>query len=69
MIIARRRYETKEKNYFNMLYEVYGQIPQNHLEAISLRQNFFRKWVLERDPTDYATDTEKDWSYVARRVK
>ena len=68
MLIARRRYDSKEKNYFSMLHEVYGRIPENHMEAIELRQSFFRKWVLDRDPTDYKTDAEKDWSYIARRV-
>jgi hypothetical protein len=28
---------------------------------------FFTRYVLERRPGDYKTNTEKDWSYVARR--
>jgi len=28
---------------------------------------FFSRYVLERRPGDYTTNTEKDWSYVARR--
>ena len=68
MLTARRRYDTKEKQYFNTLYETYGRIPENHLEAIQLRQDFFRRWVLNRETTDYKTDVEKDWSYIARRV-
>ena len=68
MLTARRRYDTVQKQYFNALYENYGQIPANHLEAIQLRQDFFKKWVLDRDTTDYKTDVEKDWSYIARRV-
>ena len=68
MLTARRRYETKERNYLKNLYETFGTIPENHLQAIKLRQEFFRKWVLNRETTDYLTDTEKDWSYIARRV-
>ena len=68
MLTARRRYDTKEKQYFNYLYETYGGIPQNHMEAIKSRQEFFKKWVLNRETTDYKSDVEKDWSYIARRV-
>jgi len=68
MLISRRRYDHKEENYFSNLHQTYGKIPDNHLEAIKLRQTFFYKWVLDRDPTEYKTDVEKDWSYIARRV-
>jgi hypothetical protein len=68
MLTARRRYDTTQKYYFDSLYETYGQIPENHLEAIYSRQTFFRDWVLDRETTDYTSDVEKDWSYIARRV-
>jgi hypothetical protein len=48
MLIARRRYEWEQKNYFKNLYEQYGKIPDNHKEAIEARQAFFRFWVLDR---------------------
>lgn len=68
MLTARRRYDTSQKHYFNSLYEVYGKIPENHLEAINLRQQFIEKWVLNRETTDYKSDVEKDFSYLVRRV-
>jgi len=48
MLIARNKFETNQKNYFKNLYEQYGQIPQNHQLAISLRQEFFNTYVLNR---------------------
>jgi hypothetical protein len=48
MLIVRRRYEFDQRNYFKNLYEQYGKIPENHKEAIELRQNFFRTWVLNK---------------------
>ena len=65
--IHRKRIENKQKNYFNDLYDKYGGIPQDHMEAINLRINFFTKYILDRGATDYKTNTEKDWAYVARR--
>mmetsp|Transcript_19696 Transcript_19696/g.22898 ORF Transcript_19696/g.22898 Transcript_19696/m.22898 type:complete len:91 (-) Transcript_19696:277-549(-) len=67
LYIHRKRYENKERNYFGELYNKYGGIPSDHMEAIRLRMSFFTKYVLQRGPSDYFTNTEKDWAYVARR--
>ena len=67
MYIHRRRAENKERNYLNELYDKFGGIPADHMEAINLRMNFFTKYILDRGAADYKTNTEKDWSYVARR--
>jgi hypothetical protein len=48
MLLVRRRYEWDQTNYFKNLYEQFGKIPDNHKEAIELRQNFFRDWVLNK---------------------
>ena len=68
MYVNRWRYEMEQKKYFTNLREEFGRIPDNHLKAIDLRMSFFREWVLNRKTTDYITNTEKDWSYVSRRV-
>ena len=67
LYIHRKRMENSQRNYFNDLYDRFGGIPTNHLEAIRLRMNFFRKFILDKGPSDYKTNTEKDWCYVARR--
>ena len=28
---------------------------------------FFQKYILDRNSTDYQTNTEKDWAFIARR--
>ena len=66
-LIHRRRYENKYNNYLDELYDKYGGLPANHAEAIRLRMDYFSKFVLARNCADYNTNTEKDWSYVARR--
>ena len=48
MYTVRNRYDHIQKNYINNLYEQYGQIPDNHMKAIKLRMDFFRKYVLDR---------------------
>eukprot|EP00340_Litonotus_pictus_P003146 CAMPEP_0170521634 /NCGR_PEP_ID=MMETSP0209-20121228/7012_1 /TAXON_ID=665100 ORGANISM="Litonotus pictus, Strain P1" /NCGR_SAMPLE_ID=MMETSP0209 /ASSEMBLY_ACC=CAM_ASM_000301 /LENGTH=126 /DNA_ID=CAMNT_0010808619 /DNA_START=104 /DNA_END=484 /DNA_ORIENTATION=- len=34
---------------------------------MTLRMDYFRKYILERSPTSYETLMEKDWAYIARR--
>jgi hypothetical protein len=48
MYTVRNRYDHIQKNYMNNLYENYGQIPENHMKAMKLRMDFFRKYVLDR---------------------
>jgi len=48
MLTIRHIYDLKQKNYFKNLYEQYGLVPDNHLKAIKLRQDFFTQYVLER---------------------
>lgn len=66
-ILLRSKLDAASEDYFNDLYQRYGCIPENHQTAISLRMQFFTRYVLERRPGDYRTATEKDWAYVARR--
>jgi hypothetical protein len=67
MITTRKIYDNVQKDYFQDLYEKHGGIPDNHLKAIQLRMDFFKKFILDRSPTNYKTVTEKDWTYIARR--
>lgn len=32
-----------------------------------MRTQFFSRYILEKNPSDYKTAVEKDWTYVARR--
>ena len=48
MLTVREIYNMKQRNYFKNLYEQYGTVPDNHLKAIKLRQDYFTKYVLER---------------------
>lgn len=48
MLTIRHIYDLKQKNYFKNLYEQYGLVPDNHMKAIKLRQDFFTTYVLER---------------------
>lgn len=66
-ILLRNKLEVSAEDYFNDLYARYGCIPENHQAAIALRMQFFNRYVLDRRPGDYKTNTEKDWAYVARR--
>ena len=65
--LLRSKLDATAEDYFNDLYRRYGCIPEAHQVAISLRMQFFTRYILERRPGDYRTATEKDWSYVARR--
>ena len=47
-IVHRQRYENKYSNYLDDLYEKYGGIPANHAEAIRLRMDYFKKYILDR---------------------
>ena len=67
LYLYRKRYENKQKNYFAEIFEKYGGIPADHMEVIKLRMNFFTKYVLDKHASDYLTNTEKDWAYVARK--
>ncbi len=48
MYTVRNRYDYIQKHYFKNLYEQYGQVPDNHMQAIRMRMDFFRKYVLDR---------------------
>jgi hypothetical protein len=48
MNIVRKRYEWDQRAYFKNLNQQYGKIPENHQQAIELRQDFFRKEVLDK---------------------
>lgn len=66
-ILLRAKLQASYDDYFNDLYERFGCIPENHQTAITLRMQYFDRYVLSRRPGDYKTATEKDWAYVARR--
>lgn len=48
MLTIRHIYDAKQKNYLKNLYEQYGTIPEDHMKAIKLRQEFFNKFIIER---------------------
>ena len=48
MNIVRSKYDSIQKHYMQNLYQQHGKIPDNHMQAINLRMNFFRTWVLEK---------------------
>lgn len=48
MITVRKRYANDQKEYFNSLYEKFGEIPTAHKQAIRLRMEFFKKFILNR---------------------
>ena len=66
-ILLRAKLNASSEDYFDNLNKVYGCIPQNHQTAIQLRTQFFSRYILEKNPSDYKTAVEKDWTYVARR--
>ena len=66
-ILLRAKIDAAAEDYFNDLQRQYGCIPTNHMTAIQLRTQFFTRYILERNPSDYKTAVEKDWTYVARR--
>ena len=65
--LLRAKLQASSEDYFEDLYRRYGCIPENHQAAITLRMQFFSRYVLERTPSEYKTGVEKDWAYVARR--
>jgi hypothetical protein len=67
MNLLRSKLNASYTDYFDELYRLHGCIPENHQTAITLRMQFFTKYVLEKTPSDFKTGTEKDWAYVARR--
>jgi hypothetical protein len=66
-ILLRSRLNASAEDYFMELNRKYGYIPENHQTAINLRMQFFSRYILEKNPSDYKTGVEKDWTYVARR--
>lgn len=66
-ILLRAKLEASSREYFDDLYKRYGCIPESHQTAITLRMQFFSRFVLEQRPSDYKTPIEKDWAFVARR--
>ncbi|CDW77539.1 UNKNOWN [Stylonychia lemnae] len=66
-ILLRSRLDATSEDYFNELYRQYGCIPDHHQQAILLRNAYFTRYILEKNPGDFKTAIEKDWSYVARR--
>ena len=66
-ILLRKKLEASYEDYFNHLYKVHGGIPENHMAAIIMRMNFTQNKILDRQPHEWKTPTERDWSYVIRR--
>jgi hypothetical protein len=48
MLTIRKNYELNQRSYFKNLYEQYGKVPDNHMQAIYLRQKFFVDYVLNK---------------------
>ena len=48
MLTVRHIYDKHQKCYLQNLYETYGTIPDNHMKAIRLRQDFFNNYILAR---------------------
>jgi hypothetical protein len=48
MLTVRAKYNHSQKFYLKNLYEQFGQIPENHMQAIQLRIDFVNDWVLNR---------------------
>lgn len=48
MITVRKRFANDQMEYFNSLYEKFGEIPSAHKQAIRLRMDYFKKVVLNR---------------------
>ena len=66
-ILLRKKLEASYEDYFNHLYKFYGGVPENHQAAINLRSLFIKTYILDRQPHEYKTPTERDWAYVTRR--
>jgi hypothetical protein len=48
MLTVRAIYDNYQKSYLQNLYENFGTIPDNHMKAIKLRQEFFNNFILSR---------------------
>ena len=48
MLTVRHIYDKHQKCYLQNLYEQYGTIPDNHMKAIRLRQDYLDNYVLHR---------------------
>ncbi len=66
-ILLRAKLNASAEDYFKELNDHYGCIPRNHQLAIQLRTQFFTRYILEKNPSDYKSAVEKDWAYIARR--
>ena len=66
-ILLRKKLEASYEDYFNYHYKFNGGIPDNHQAAINLRTLFIKTYILDRQPHEYKTPTERDWAYVTRR--
>ena len=66
-ILLRKKLEASYEDYNNHLYKYYGGIPEEHQAAINLRMLFLKSYILDRQPHEYRTPTERDWSYSIRR--
>ena len=65
--LLRAKLNASYEDYFNHLYKHYGGIPEEHQAAINLRMLFVKSYILDRQPHEYRTPTERDWSFVTRR--
>ena len=66
-ILLRAKLSASYDDYFNHLYKHHGGIPEEHQAAINLRMLFIKQYILDRQPHEYRSPIEKDWSYVVRR--
>ena len=66
-MLIRSKLDASYTDYFNHLYKYNGGIPENHQAAINLRMLFTKQYILDRQPHEYRTPIERDWSYVVRR--
>ena len=66
-ILLRKKLEASYEDYFNHLYKYHGGVPDNHQSAINLRMLYIKNYLLDRQPHEYRTPIERDWSYCARK--
>eukprot|EP00356_Strombidium_inclinatum_P003758 CAMPEP_0170492052 /NCGR_PEP_ID=MMETSP0208-20121228/11601_1 /TAXON_ID=197538 /ORGANISM="Strombidium inclinatum, Strain S3" /LENGTH=160 /DNA_ID=CAMNT_0010767739 /DNA_START=11 /DNA_END=493 /DNA_ORIENTATION=+ len=66
-ILLRSKLDAAYTDYFNHLQKHYGGIPQEHQAAINMRMLFIKQYILDRQPNDYRTPIERDWSFIVRR--
>lgn len=48
MLTVRHIYDSYQRCYLQNLYENFGTIPDNHMKAIRLRQDYFNTFILAR---------------------